>query len=436
VRLSCTLGLLVVVWSVLVGSSELHAQDNPVSPLEGRVIDEIRLIGVEYTREFVVTRELTSCVGEPYLIAKARQDVELLKRLDIFSRVDVHAVEESGRIVLEVDVAEATPILPIPALRLTDEDGLQIGAGVKAINAFHRAISASAIAMFGGATNVEVKGRDPWVTGNRIGLEASFVYRDRFNSLFDFGEKSFEIYANASTYLSEHWRANVRAAFTPLASDSSGITLDPDNTDEIMMVGASVEYDTRDSWSNPHAGWWNEVVLIRSGALVGDSDFWRLILDARRYVPIRRHVSLLITSLWTLTSGAVGEEVAVWQQFGLGGTNSVRGWSLGSRTGKNQTINTAELRWNIREPKATKVLMLKGSLGFQVAMFADLGHAWNRSDEFTLDNFIGGYGVGFRLMVTGMGLVRFDVALGEPGASLQFHVGGGEKAVRQRYRVR
>jgi outer membrane protein assembly factor BamA len=212
--------------------------------------------------------------------------------------------------------------------------------------------------------------------------------------------------------------------------------LDPDNTDEIMMVGASVENDTRDSWSNPHAGWWNEAVLIRSGAVVGDSDFWRLILDARRYVPIRRHVSLLITSLWTLTSGAVGEEVAVWQQFGLGGTNSVRGWSLGSRTGKNQNINTAELRWNIREPKATKVLMLKGSLGFQVAMFADLGHAWNRSDEFTLDNFIGGYGVGFRLLVTGMGLVRFDVALGEPGASLRFHVGGGEKAVRQRYRVR
>jgi outer membrane protein assembly factor BamA len=421
---------------VAVLPSKLPAQADPVSPLEGLVIDEIRLIGVEYTREFIVTRELTSRVGEPYSTTKARQDVEHLDRLGIFSQVDVHAVEESGRTVLEVDVVEATPILPIPAVRLTDQDGLQAGGGVRAINAFHRAISASAIAIFGGATNIEVTGKNPWITGNRIGLEFSVVYRDRFDPIFDFGEKSFELYANASTYLGEHSRANVRAAFTSLESDSSGITLDPDNTDAIMMVGASVEYDTRDSWSHPHAGWWNEVALIRSGAVAGDADFWRLILDVRRYVPIRRHGSLVITSLWTLTSGTVGQDVAVWQQWGFGGTNSVRGWPVASRTGKNQNINTAELRWNIREPKAVKVLGLRGGLGFQVALFADLGQLWNRSDEFTLDNFIGGYGAGFRLLVTGMGIVRFDVAFGEPGASLRFHVGGGEKAVKQRYRVR
>ncbi len=437
VRPSCTPGLLLlVVWCVVVLPSELPAQADSVSPLERQAIDEVRLIGVKYTREFIVTRELTSRVGEPYSTTKARQDVQHLDRLGIFSRVDIRAVEESGRTILEVDVSEATPILPIPAVRLTDQDGLQAGGGVRAINAFHRAISASATAMFGGATNIEVTGKNPWVTGNRIGLEFNLVYRDRFNSLFDFGENSFELYFNASTYLGEHWRANVRADFTWLESDSLGITLDPDNTDEIMMVGASVEYDTRDSWSTPHAGWWNEVVLIRSGAVVGDSDFWRLILDARRYVPIRRHSSLVITSLWTLTSGVVGQDVAVWQQWGFGGTNSVRGWPLGSRIGKNQTINTAELRWNIMEPKTTKFLVLKGALGFQVALFADLGLVWDRSDEFKLDNFIGGYGAGFRLLVTGLGLVRFDVALGEPGASLRFHVGGGEKAVRQRYRVR
>ena len=429
-------GLLFVMWCVVVLPSKLAAQADSVSPLEGLVIDEIRLIGVNWTREFIVMRELASRVGEPFSTTKARKDVEHLDRLGIFSRVDIHAVEESGRTVLEVDVSEATPILPMPAVRLTDEDGIQAGVGVRAINALHRAISASAIAMFGGATNIEFTGKNPWIAGNRIGFEFNLVYRDRVNSLFDFEEKAFELYVNASTYLGEHWRVNARVAFASVESDSSGITLDLDNTDEISMVGASVEYDTRDSWSHPHAGWWNEVALIRSGAVAGDADFWRLILDVRRYVPIRRHGSLVITSLWTLTSGVVGQDVPVWQQFGIGGTNSVRGWPLGARTGKNQTINTAELRWNIMEPKATQVLGLRGALGLQVALFADLGHAWNTSDEFKLDNFVGGYGAGFRMLVTGMGIVRFDVAFGEPGASLRFHVGGGEKAVKQRYRVR
>ena len=68
-----------MVWCVIVPASKLPAQADPVSPLEGLVIDEIRLIGVNcWTREFVVTRELASRVGEPFSTTKARKDVERL----------------------------------------------------------------------------------------------------------------------------------------------------------------------------------------------------------------------------------------------------------------------------------------------------------------------------------------------------------------------
>ena len=107
--------------------------------LENRIIDEIRLIGVNYTRPFVVTRELASREGKPYTAANARKDAERLDRLGIFSRIDVRGIEEQGRVVLEVDVLETTAFVPQISVRLTDEDGIQAGGGAATVNAMHRA---------------------------------------------------------------------------------------------------------------------------------------------------------------------------------------------------------------------------------------------------------------------------------------------------------
>jgi outer membrane translocation and assembly module TamA len=74
--------------------------------------------------------------------------------------------------------------------------------------------------------------------------------------------------------------------------------------------------------------------------------------------------------------------------------------------------------------------------GFQIAGFYDFGHAWNTSDEFTWDNYIKGYGFGLRLLLDTVGMIRVDFGTGESGKSFRLHLGGFEKAVKQRERVR
>ena len=54
-----------------------------------------------------------------------------------------------------------------------------------------------------------------------------------------------------------------------------------------------------------------------------------------------------------------------------------------------------------------KLWFIKGYIGFQLAAFMDFGHAWNTSEEFDLDNFITGYGVGFRLLLPGLQIAIF-----------------------------
>ena len=75
-------------------------------------------------------------------------------------------------------------------------------------------------------------------------------------------------------------------------------------------------------------------------------------------------------------------------------------------------------------------------LGLQLAGFGDFGIAWDRAEQFKLDNFIHGYGFGLRLLVPFMDVIRIDFAFGEKDQGIQRHIGLGWKPERQRQRVR
>ena len=114
----------------------------------------------------------------------------------------------------------------------------------------------------------------------------------------------------------------------------------------------------------------------------------------------------------TLRTGGVGDEIPLHQDFHIGGTNSVRGWELDSRKGKNQFLNTAEYRVTLVEPRVLSLFGLTADVGLQFALFGDLGLAWNKSSEFKKDNLIGGYGFGLRALVPFVNMFRFDAGFG------------------------
>ena len=74
-------------------------------------------------------------------------------------------------------------------------------------------------------------------------------------------------------------------------------------------------------------------------------------------------------------------------------------------------------------------------MGLQLGAFFDFGTAW--TDYQDLDaNMIGGGGVGLRLTMPVVTMFRLDFAYGEEGAGVRFFIGGGEKAMAQKFRVR
>jgi outer membrane protein assembly factor BamA len=90
----------------------------------------------------------------------------------------------------------------------------------------------------------------------------------------------------------------------------------------------------------------------------------------------------------------VGVDVPVWDDFHIGGTNTVRGWTYGARVGKDQSIATIEYRFLLLDPKLVQFRYLKMDMGIQLAAFVDAGTAWN-TEEKPIDEFISGFGMAF-----------------------------------------
>ena len=358
-----------------------------------------------------------------------------MDRLGVFSSIKLNAIAEGDGVVLQIDVQETFPYLPILSIEITEENGTSVGPGLRSVNLLGRAISMSASARFGGQTVVELRAQTPLFLGSPFSYEGAFIYRDRFNEIYDFDEISTDFAFGFGRTWGETGRFGAIFNFLAVKSDTAGVTLSPSNRDEIPSLAGFINYDSRDLISNPTLGWHNQFMLSKSGILGGDGDFWTYTIDVRRYQAVVPRHTIALFSLASLRTGTVGEDLPVYLQYNLGGTNTIRGWTLGAREGKNQFINTLEYRYELMPPKSGKIFGFSGFLGIQLAAFGDLGSAWSDGEQF-MPSFIGGYGFGIRAIIPFVNMVRLDFGWGEAGAGVQFAVGVMEKADMQRRRVR
>jgi outer membrane protein insertion porin family len=428
-RYFATLILLLLIFSEAPAAAERY------EAFEGTTVAEIRIIGANNTQEYIILRELFTKAGEPFDPEKIKKDFEALDRLGIFSEVKIYPIEENGGTVIIVEVTETFRYLPVISVSIDDENGISAGAGLKSVNMFGRGVYLSAAARFGGAMTVETVLRNPWVIGNHFGYEFMYFHRDRRNELFDFDEVSDEFFLTLSSYIRQNGRIGGGFSHEIIRSDVSDRTISPDNKDNVSTIRFFAGYDSRDLVSNPSTGWWNEVAVEKAGLFGEEIDFWRAHIDIRRFIPVADRHTIALFSLASLTDGVVGETIAPWQQYSLGGTNTIRGWHLGSKTGKNQFINTLEYRYTLLNPRPISYFGLSMQIGMHLAVFADVGTAWTLEEDFR-KNFLDGYGIGIRFIIPYVGLARLDFGVGQPSARIQVHLGSYEKPVRQRDRVR
>ena len=405
----------------------------------GEIVREIRIEGNRYTREKIIRQAFKSRIGHPYTQENARLDLLWIARLGSFTSVSFATEPVADGIALITTVKETSPYIPSLSMKLTQENGFEIGPSFSSSNLFGTAARASAYARFGGATNIGIRYLDPRLPVRSIlwGHNFQYFHRERTNKLLEFQETTDEIFYEFMQPTTDDTRTGLRFRYMALKSDRDGVTLGSDNHDHMPSLGVFFQTDSRNG-IYPTNGWFVDLEVSKYGAFGGDGDFWRTDLDIRRYFPLSmfgdRH-SMTLNSYAALTAGELDVTIPRHQEFFIGGTNSVRGWSLGSRQGSNQWLNTVEYWFRLMDQKAWKFWFIKWRMGFQLGAFFDVGTAW--SDYEDLDrSWISGGGAGFRLTMPVVTMFRFDVAYGESGPSVRMFIGGGEKAIAQKQRVR
>ena len=343
---------ITITVAILVTGCWLHPARAQVAPnvsalepstsrdLEGKVVREIRIAqGLRPSTVDIVRRHLASRQGMPFHHATLLEDRRRLDALRLFSAVEIRPVAAGDEVVLEVDVKETLRLLPYVALSVTDENGLSGGPAFRGINLLGRGSLTSGTLQFGGMTVVGARVTRPTVTPGAWALDVGAGYRSRRNELFDYDEISTALAGRAGWNWTDRVQVGGRAEFVWFDTGSAEVALSPDGTDHLPAVGLAATYNSLDSLTNPRAGWFGSVDI---GRTFGDADSWALTLDGRRFQPLTARTTVSLVAFAVFQSGVVGRELPQYMQFGIGGENSVRGWELGSRVGKNQAIGTVE----------------------------------------------------------------------------------------------
>jgi len=419
--------LLSAILIVLAADSALPHPPQP--SLEGRTILAVHVSGLDHVKESVVLAQMESAPGQPYHKATTDRDMVRLERLGVFAAIELTPVAVDDGVRLDVTVTETRRIAAGVALAITDENGASVGPALKITSIAGHPLDLGVITRFGGETLVEFQETSPQLTNRRLWHSASLSLSDRVNELEQFQQRSADLDARIGFRSSEQWRSGAIFKLYSVRSDVSGVTLSPDNRDSFESIGWVTEYDNRNSFREPSRGWFTSADALWT---TGSGQYATLDVDVRRYQPLASRQVIVATALLTTQSGTDGVDLPTYADYALGGENTVRGRGFATKRGKNQFISTLEYRYTAVPTRSFRLFGLNLYAGLAVAAFSDVGSAWNHPDGFS-DGFIGGGGIGLRLYIPYVSMIRLDLSV---GSGLQGGFGIGEKADAQRNRVR
>jgi outer membrane protein assembly factor BamA len=421
---------------VMVG---LFLAEAPAGDATGHPIATVEIRGVRYTRDFVIQRELVTRTGRHFDPAILAADLQRLDNLDIFSSLDAQVqrrADDSVTVVLQI--RELPPVVPYINYDVNDQDGWSFGPAIRSVNLLGRDVFLAGYALFGGRESFLLDLSQPWWRGNHLSFDLDVSRHIRHNELDGFEETTTEITPRIGLWLGQHGRVSMVASYMRIGANLPEVLLSGASNDELYRLGASVGYDSRDVWGNPHRGWLNEVEIWKTGGLLpGDGDFWTLHTDIRRFQPVGEH-TLVWAGLTSLQPGTMGRQVPGYMDYHLGGANSLRGYvvdDLGLELfGAHQMLTTIEYRIPLLQPREVRFFGRSADMGLGGTLFVDGGLAWTTRDEFDVQRARFGLGTGIRILLPAIDMTRIEVGYGEDGWRLYLATFSKMRAQRLRLR--
>lgn len=446
-------------------------------------IEAVKVTGNKKTKSEVVLREMRQRPGDVYNMKTLYSDIQRIYDLNIFELegavpYKTEPGSDVGKVNIVIPVKEKQTGAVTLGLGYSSKQKLVGQAKVSEDNFRGRAQKVNLLWEQSGSrgSSYEVGFSEPWLDSKQTSLGVNL-----YNKLiFRFSSNVFTSTSNNANNYDERRRGGSITVGRPLSrinrgfltfrnesvdsrvNDTSlGTGLFNLNQDATIASGTGrFTNDTRDSQIDPYIGGYNSLAVE-----VGNSDFQRQNLaavveslkgtfakysiDGRRYLsaggPRKTLTEQRPRVALRVMAGGLSGEVPFFEQYFVGGAESLRGFREDRFWGKNMLLASAEYRFPL-----AKSLTGVG--------FLDYGDAWGSPEEYRLrvspvlnpdgtpvldsfgnpvteikdlidkftqhENFAGnlGYGVGIRVQ-TPLGPLRLDYGFSNEGSRAHFSIG-------------
>lgn len=388
----------------------------------------VRLEGLRHTDSARVRMEIQATPGAACEEACIRGDLDRLERLGIFA--EARARREGDTLVYRV--VELPWFLPVPNTRITDEEGLSLGAGVKTPNLLGEAIAGEFLFLAGTDFEWQASASSERLAGAPLAWDAVTSRTQRWDGGRGYNEVS---YWSSSTFQGPSdgpLRLLGQASLVDLHADRDGIALSSDRQDWIPSLRVGLVWDERDQLGLTTRGTYQEISLEKAGRpLNGPVDAWEMLSDTRLWIPLGQSWGLHVGNLLQWQWGTVGG----WRTYVVGGVNTVRGLPSGWDVAPSEDLATLELRWLFLPVRTQTVLGQSFYWGLQAVAGGDYAATWDAQGGSRRrgGSFLGG----IDLIVPFVERVRTTIAWNPgPKGGWSATVGLFEKTTAQRYRIR
>jgi outer membrane protein insertion porin family len=386
--------------------------------VQENIIESIKVVGNDKTKDYVILRELKFKTGEVYDDKKITRSLQKIQNLGFFSEIRPRC--EPGTAPGKVDF--------IVEVKEQKTGTITIGGGYSSANGFvgifeiaqknwrGKGQTLNARLEFGGTRTYEFGFVEPWFRNKRLSLGGN-VYNTRTTQKFyqpnkpvtdytesrkgfnlSLGKPFSEIVEGSLTFRDEN------VSLTDANSIQNVLNQNYIREGHYQTLSAYLGRDTRDNVFNPRRGTFNAVNLDSTGGfLIGPDSFSKQRLTLRKYQAVNSRgviAGRLTGGTINLTSGTL----PLYEEYGVGGVYTIRGYEWREFIGKKMMVGNVEYRHKLHK-------------NFEGYLFYDFGDAWdsdsllstNTKSEYKLKK---GYGVGFNF-ITPIGPIRIDYGKGE-----------------------
>lgn len=388
-------------------------------------IHDIKIKGNNKTKDYVILRELSVKPGDVFDLNQVQQDLRKIGNLGYFDNVQprIERVEGTNKVDLVIELEEhKTGNLQLGA-GYSSKDGLLGYFEVKEQNFLGRAQKLGFKWEFGQTTNYELNFYDPWMFGENFSFGADVYSTTRKNLTeknttggedYKYDKKSTGASLQVGKPLYENILGSIKFKYENTNieyRDGSDANFDPDKqgVDELTQsLTFSATRDTTDNMFNPHTG--NRItgsVEYAGQLLGGDNDFTKYNLEVAQYTPGFKDNH---TWAFRLKTGLSPHELPSYEEYTVGGSETLRGYQANQFTGNKMLLLNAEYR----------IPIVKSVEG---VIFTDSGYAWDTNQAMSLKDMKFSAGAGVRLS-TPLGQIRLDYAFGDQGKGMpHFSIG-------------